>query len=134
MLVTAHSIASLHEAKRGIEALCSEGLDRDSVRLVVNHTESNVDSFPDRELEKLFGAHVYARAPYEGDELREALVRKVLPAESTEIRSSIRSIACRLAGIAPAKAKRRVPEFLSMLTKSRRPGGAPHEAAATPRI
>jgi Flp pilus assembly CpaE family ATPase len=133
MLVTTHSIASLHEAKRAVELVCQQGLDRDALRLVVNHTESNAEPLRDRELEKLFGAHVYAHVPYEGDEIRDALVRKALPPETTEIRQRLRTIACRLAGLEEPKPKRRVPEFLSLLTKSRRP--APADAVATtPRV
>jgi Flp pilus assembly CpaE family ATPase len=128
MLVTTDSIASLHETKRSIEALCANGLDREHVHLLVNHVDEATEPQRSSDLAKLFGVDVCARLPYEGAALCSALVERKLPPESSAFRSNVRNVARKLLGLEEIKRSRRMPGLVSFLTGTKRREAAPNGA------
>ena len=131
ILATTDSIASLHAAKRAVEALGVAGVERERVHLLVNRGDEAAEALPTSELVKLFGVEVCARLPYAGAELCRALVNRKLPPASSAFRSGLRNVARKLLGLEETKPKRMIPGLVSFLSgdKNRKP--VPGEATAS---
>jgi len=127
VLVTTDSIASLHEAKNAIEVLCGSAVDRERVRLLVNHVDEATEPLPTSDLAKLFGVEVCARLPYEGAALSSALVERKLPAESSAFRSNVKGVARKLMGLEEIKRRGAIPGLVSFLTGAKRRKPVPRE-------
>jgi len=128
ILVTTDSIASLHEAKRTIEALCARGVDRERVHLIVNRVDEAAETQRTSDLVKFFGVEVCARLPYEGEALAKALLERKPPPESSAFRLNVRNVARKLLGLEELKRRRTIPGLRSFLTGSKRRQPAPNQA------
>ena len=117
IVVTTNSISSLYAAKRTVEALRANGVDLGHVGVIINQADEAGEGLPSTDLIELFGVQLYARLPYEREELRNALIDKRLPADSSRFRLGLKNVARKLAGLEDVKPKRTIPGLLSFLTK-----------------
>jgi Flp pilus assembly CpaE family ATPase len=129
ILITTDSIASLHEAKRAVEAMCVGGFDREHIHLLVNQVDEAAKPQRASDLVKLFGVEVCARLPYEGDELCSPVAERKLPSESSVFSSNVRNVARKLMGVEEIKHRRTMPGLMSFLTRTKRQEPYPNEAA-----
>jgi len=120
ILVTTASIPALYEAKQVVGHFTHHDPERERLRLVINHAEKT-DVLDTCDLEKLFGAPVFARIPNDRDSIQSALLRKQLPEETSNIREHVRRIAQILSGIQETKSKPKgaIPQMFSFLKGKR---------------
>ena len=118
LLVTTTSVPALYEAKRVIGALRKAGFEGDRLRLIVNQL-GNTQDFRGSELDHIFGIPVFAKLSGAAQQLHDACVQGKLPAESTDFREQIASVARKLAGlpILESKPKNVVSQLLSFTGK-----------------
>ena len=122
LLVTTPHVAALYAAKHLIEQFTGMGLARDRLHLLVNKSEA-MDSLGAREIDRLFGAYVYAELPFDAHALQNATAKMRLPAENSPFRRSIAGVACKLAGVDMGKTKPGLAQWLASLARPRHPAG-----------
>ncbi|MEO8484457.1 MAG: response regulator [Acidobacteriota bacterium] len=104
LLITTDGIPSLYLAKQCLAVIREQGVDDKHVSVVMNHTHPTFAS-PD-DLRIVFGDGAYADVPHDERALRQALVERRLPAETSAFGSAVRTVARRLAGLEVLKTKR----------------------------
>jgi Flp pilus assembly CpaE family ATPase len=114
LLVTTTSVPALYEAKRVIGALRKAGFEGDRLRLIVNQL-GNTQDFRGSDLDHIFGIPVYAKLSGADQQLHDACVQGKLPAENTDFRAQISTLARKMAGLPLTinKPRNRVAQLLS---------------------
>jgi Flp pilus assembly CpaE family ATPase len=118
-LVTTPSISGLYQAKRAVDHFAGSGMDADRMHLIVNQTDDR-QSLSGGDLNTIFGIPVYARLPQDNKPLQDACVQKRLPELNSAIGKHLVKLARRIAGLSETQCKRGLPEFFSLLVKSRK--------------
>jgi Flp pilus assembly CpaE family ATPase len=127
LLVTTTSVPGLYEAKRTIGALGKAEFEGDRLRLIVNQL-GNTQDFRGSELDKVFGIPVYAKLSGAARELHDACVRAKLPADDSDFRRQIATLARKMGGIPPAEQhKSTISQIFSFADKFRK-----HDSEASP--
>jgi Flp pilus assembly CpaE family ATPase len=116
-LVSTTSVPALYEARRTIAVLQEAGFEGDRLRVLINQHAKN--DLGGSDLDRLFGASVYAQVPYAGRELNDACVRRKLCAESSDFSIEIARLARKMAGLPLDKPKSRVSQMFSFSDKTR---------------
>jgi Flp pilus assembly CpaE family ATPase len=113
LLIAELEVPALFEAKRVVEKLCSLGLERESLHLVLNRTAKSSD-LSAGELEQIVGLPVYATVPNNYQALYQAYADgAVLPA-AHPVRRRIGALAGRLGGVEKTSSPK-TPAFLRFL-------------------
>lgn len=116
-LVSTTGIPAIYEARRTLSAMREVGFEGDRLRLVVNqHVKNDLDG---SELDRVFGAPVYAQLPMASRDLNDACVKRKLCAESSEFRAGVIGLARKMAGLPQDKPKSRVAQIFTFADKSR---------------
>jgi pilus assembly protein CpaE len=123
LLVTTTSVPALFQANRTVAALRKVGFTDERLRMIVNQT-SRTQEFSGNELDQLFGLPVYAKLPGAGQELHDACVQKTLLGKKSDFRMQVATLARRVAGLPPEKARSRVAQMFSFAEKA--PAGDSH--------
>jgi pilus assembly protein CpaE len=116
LLVTTTSVPALYEAKRAIDALRGAGFEGDRLKVIVNQL-SKTQEFSGRELDRLFGAPVYAKFDAAGKELHDACVKNSLPGKNSDFGLQMADLARKMAGLPPEKARSKVSQMFSFSDK-----------------
>lgn len=116
-LVSTTSVPALFEARRTMGALREAGFEGDRLRVLINRDSKN--ELSGSELDRVFGAAVYARIPEAGRELNEACVRRKLCAESSDFGIEMARLARKMAGLPMDKPKSRVSQIFSFAEKTK---------------
>jgi Flp pilus assembly CpaE family ATPase len=119
-VVTTTAIPSLYNAKRIIEALHSEAIESDRIRLIVNHV-GETQPWSRGELNDMFGVPTYATIPNDGKELHTAGVQKRLPGKNSHIRQAIAGLARKLSGLPEESRKGTLTSLISLAERFRKP-------------
>ena len=118
-LITSTTIPALFEVKRIITSLVGAGLDRNRLRLIVNHLTPKPE-IPSSELSGLFGVPVDAVLPEAANDFRDFNGVYRLPSENSRFRKSIAGLARKLAGLSDDKPKSVVSRLASLSQRFRR--------------
>ena len=109
-LVTTIEVPALHQAKAITQRLLDSGVRRDSLRLVINRMPRNPD-LTLQEMETLLGIEIYATVPNDYPSLHDCYSEGRLLGADTPIRRHLSNVACRIAGVAEQKPKKRFSLF-----------------------
>jgi Flp pilus assembly CpaE family ATPase len=115
-VITSTSLQSLYQAKRAVDALAAQGVDREQLRLIVNQADEGM-SLSGTELNNIFGIPVYARLPHDRLQLQDACVEKRLPEVDSEIGKRIVKLARKVAGMTEKQDKRGISELFSFRSR-----------------
>ena len=120
LVVTTTAIPALYNAKRVIEALRTEGVETDRIRLIVNQV-GEIQPLSGGELNNMFGVPVYATIPNGSKELHSASVQKTLPGTHSHIRRAIAGLARKLTGLPEQPRKGKLTSLISLAERFRKP-------------
>jgi len=118
-VVTTTAIPSLYSAKRIIEALHSEAIESDRIRLIVNHV-GETQPWSRGELNNMFGVPTYATLPNDSKELHSAGVQKRLSGKNSHIRQAIAGLARKLSGLPQEARKGTLTSLISLAERFRK--------------
>jgi pilus assembly protein CpaE len=130
LLVTTTDIPALYEARRAVDELRRAGVEGDRIKMIVNPF-STKQELRGGELDRLFGAPVYATFSTAGKELHDACVQKRLPEEASIFGAEMSALARKLAGLPPEKSKSRVSQ---MFSRSKKPADMDKRASMAPSL
>jgi len=130
ILVSAQSIPALHQCKHAIAVFHDLGIERERVRLVLNHTP-DADRLSRKAIENLFGIPVDAVLPVAHDDLYSACLKKRLPSVTGDFRVALAAVARRMAGLPAEVPKRSLLSLTSIRDKLRHRGEATKTLAAS---
>jgi pilus assembly protein CpaE len=119
-VVTTTAIPALYNAKRVIEALRTEAIETDRIRLIVNH-RGETQPLSRSELSDMFGVPIYATIPNDSKELHTASVQKRLPGKQSNIRQAIAGLARKLTGLPEQRRKGALTSLVSLAERFRKP-------------
>ncbi len=123
LLVTTTTLPALHGAKRVIDAMVSKGVEQDRLRLIMNRTEAG-QTLSGSELNRIFGVRVYARLPYDSEELHRACLQRKLPGKASEVGRQFGHLARKVAGLHDKRSLRNLPILVSLVGRFRKSQGA----------
>jgi pilus assembly protein CpaE len=119
-VVTTTTIPALYSAKRVIEALSTEAIESNRIRLVVNYM-GETQPWSRGELNNMFGVPIYGTMPNDSKELHSAGVQKRLPGKHSNIRKAIAELARKLTGLPEEPRKSTLTSLVSLAERFRRP-------------
>jgi pilus assembly protein CpaE len=105
-LVTTPEIPALHQTRQIVQRLLDSGYKRERLRLIVNRVPKRLGTRPE-ELREILGISLFAVLPEAYMELHEAYSQGQLLPAGTVLGECMERLARKLAGAAPAKAKRK---------------------------
>jgi Flp pilus assembly CpaE family ATPase len=118
-VITTTSLHSLYQAKRAVNVLVGNGVDREQLRLIVNQADEGM-SLSGTDLKSIFGIPVFARLPHDRLRLQDACVGKRLPGPDSEIGKQFVNLARKVAGLPEKPDKRGISELFSFVDRFRK--------------
>ena len=119
ILVSTQTIPALHQCKTSIEMLHDLGIDEDRIRIILNQT-SDEDPLSQKDIEKVFGVQIQAILPHSPQDLFEACLKKQLPSVTGRYRTTLTSVALKMAGLPEELPKRSLLSLNSLKDRFQR--------------